>query len=49
MLDLPAVVRALREVGYAHLMSFEYEKDEDDPVPGLAETVGYTKGLIAGL
>jgi inosose dehydratase len=46
VLDLPAVVRALREVGYAHLLSFEYEKDEDDPVPGLAETIGYTKGLI---
>ena len=29
--------------------SFEYEKDADDPLPGLAETVGYTKGLLASM
>jgi sugar phosphate isomerase/epimerase len=49
VLDMASILRALREVGYAHLLSFEYEKDEDDPLPGLAETVGYTKGLLAGL
>jgi sugar phosphate isomerase/epimerase len=49
VLDLPAVLRALAEIGYPHLLSFEYEKDEDDPLPGLAETVGYTRGLLAGL
>jgi sugar phosphate isomerase/epimerase len=49
VLDLGAILRALLDVRYAHLLSFEYEKDEDDPVPGLAETVGYTKGLLAGM
>ena len=49
VLDLPSVVRALLEIRYPHLLSFEYEKDEKDPVPGLAETVGYTKGLLAGM
>jgi sugar phosphate isomerase/epimerase len=49
VLDLGSVLRALREVGYGHLLSFEYEKDEDDPLPGLAETVGYAKGLLAGM
>jgi inosose dehydratase len=49
VLDLGTILRALLQVGYAHLLSFEYEKDEDDPLPGLAETVGYTKGLLAGL
>ena len=49
VLDLGSVLRALLQVGYPHLLSFEYEKDEDDPLPGLAETVGYTKGLLAGL
>ena len=47
VLDLEAVLAALLEVRFAHLMSFEYEKDENDPVPGLAETVGYTKGLLS--
>ena len=49
VLDLASVLRALMEVRYPHLLSFEYEKDADDPLPGLAETVGYTKGLLAGL
>jgi inosose dehydratase len=49
VLDLASILRALLQVGYPHLLSFEYEKDENDPLPGLAETVGYTKGLLAGL
>jgi sugar phosphate isomerase/epimerase len=48
VLDLQAILRALLEVRYAHLVSFEYEKDEDDPLPGLAESVGYVKGLLTG-
>ena len=42
------MLRALLDIRYPHLVSFEYEKDEDDPVPGLAESVGYVKGLVAG-
>jgi inosose dehydratase len=49
VLDLGSVLRALTEVRYPYLLSFEYEKDADDPLPGLAETIGYTKGLLAGL
>jgi inosose dehydratase len=49
VLDLRSILRATLEVGYSHLLSFEYEKDEDDPVPGLSETIGYTRGLLAGL
>jgi sugar phosphate isomerase/epimerase len=49
IIDLAAVLRALLDVKYDRLLSFEYEKDEDDPVPGLSETIGYTKGLLAGL
>ena len=26
-------------------LSFEYEKDADDPLPGLAESVGYVRGV----
>jgi sugar phosphate isomerase/epimerase len=47
VLDLAGILKAILEVKYPHLVSFEYEKDEDDPLPGLAETVGYTKGLLA--
>jgi hypothetical protein len=27
-------------------MSFEFEKDENDPLPGLAESVGYVRGVV---
>jgi sugar phosphate isomerase/epimerase len=49
VLDLAGILRAVLELRYPHLLSFEYEKDEDDPVPGLAESVGYAKGLLASL
>jgi sugar phosphate isomerase/epimerase len=49
ILDMKAVLAALLEIKYQGLVGFEYEKDGKDPVPGLAESVGYTKGLLAGL
>jgi sugar phosphate isomerase/epimerase len=49
VLDLKSILQAVLDVRYPHLFSFEYEKDENDPVPGLAESVGYTRGLLAGL
>jgi sugar phosphate isomerase/epimerase len=49
VLDLPSILRAILDIQYPHLVSFEYEKDADDPVPGLAETVGYVKGVLARL
>jgi sugar phosphate isomerase/epimerase len=47
VIDIPAVMRALVKIGYAGIASFEYEKDENDPVPGLAESVGYARGVMA--
>lgn len=48
-LDQRAILTALRETGYRHTVWFEYEKDPNDPVPGLAESVGFIKGLLHGL
>ncbi len=49
VLDIKAIVRALLDIEFPYLVSFEYEKDASDPVPGLAESVGYTHGVIACL
>jgi len=49
VLDLKGILQALLKIKYEHLVSFEYEKDADDPLPGLAETIGYTKGLLVGM
>jgi len=47
-LDQRAMLTALVETGYDRTVWFEYEKDPNDPVPGLAESVGYLKGLLCG-
>lgn len=47
VLDLSAVLRSLQKINYPHLLSFEFEEWADDPLPAVAETIGYTKGLLA--
>jgi len=31
---------------YSHVVSFEYEKDGNDPLAGVAESVGYVRGVL---
>jgi len=47
VLDIPKLLRTLDKIGYAGRVSFEYEKDPRDPLPGLAESVGYFRGVMA--
>ena len=49
ILDSRSILAALLKIKYQGLVGFEYEKDSKDPVPGLAESVGYIKGLLAGM
>lgn len=49
VIDLPKLVRTLVKLGYAGTLAFEFEKDEKDPLPGVAESVGYLRGLLAAL
>ncbi|UCG27181.1 MAG: sugar phosphate isomerase/epimerase [Bacteroidales bacterium] len=46
VIDIPGYLKMLIEKGYRGVTSFEYEKDEDDPLPGLAESVGYVRGVL---
>ncbi|MDR2755982.1 MAG: sugar phosphate isomerase/epimerase [Planctomycetaceae bacterium] len=46
VLDIPAYLVVLKEIGYDRIVSFEYEADENDPLPGLMESVGYVRGII---
>ena len=45
IIDIPAVVRALRKVSYTGACSLEYEKDMDAPLAGIAESIGYFRGV----
>ena len=49
VLDCRSMLQALIDVKFQGAVSFEFEKDENDPLPGLAETVGYCKGVMVGL
>ncbi len=49
ILDSKSILAALLKIKYQGLVGFEYEKDAKDPVPGLAESVGYVKGLLEGM
>lgn len=49
VIDIPALLRALIKTGYSRVASFEHEKDENDPLAGLAESVGYIRGVLAAI
>ena len=47
VIDVPNFLRTLVKLNFRGTASFEYEKDEKDPLAGLAESVGYVKGILA--
>jgi inosose dehydratase len=49
VLDTRAILQALLDIRFQYHVGFEYEKDADDPLPGLAESVGYCRGVMASL
>jgi len=46
VINFPALVRMLRKVGYTGVCSLEHEKDMGDPFMGIAESIGYFRGVI---
>lgn len=46
VIDIPGIIKALKKINYSNHVAIEFEKDGDDPVPGLAESVGYLRGII---
>lgn len=46
VIDLPALLRTFIRVGYTGYLAFEYEEQPGDPLPGLAESVGYIRGVL---
>jgi inosose dehydratase len=49
VIDIPAYLKELKRLNYKGILSFEYERDEKDPLPGLSESVGYVKGVMASI
>ncbi len=46
VIDFPALVKMLRKVGYTGVVSLEHEKDMKDPFMGIAESIGYFRGIV---
>jgi sugar phosphate isomerase/epimerase len=47
VINIPEVVAVLRKVKYSGSCSLEFEKDMTDPLAGIAESIGYFKGVMA--
>jgi sugar phosphate isomerase/epimerase len=46
IINIPQVIKTLKKINYQGAVAIEYEKDGDDPILGLAESVGYLRGII---
>jgi sugar phosphate isomerase/epimerase len=47
IIDIPKFIATIRKVKYSGKCSLEFEKDMTDPLPGIAESIGYFKGVMA--
>ncbi|MEO7532091.1 MAG: sugar phosphate isomerase/epimerase [Sediminibacterium sp.] len=45
-IDFPALVKALQKINYKGVCSIEFEKDMGDPLVGIAESIGFFKGVM---
>ncbi|SEW51997.1 sugar phosphate isomerase/epimerase family protein [Chitinophaga arvensicola] len=46
-IDFKKLVQALQKINYAGVCSLEFEKDMSDPLPGIAESAGFFRGVIS--
>ena len=47
--DFPRLFRTLLQIGYSGQVGLEYEIHEDDPLPGMIESIAYMRGVLAAL
>lgn len=45
IIDFVPIINALRKVGYSGKLSLEFEKNGNNPHPGVAESIGYLRGI----
>lgn len=49
VIDFPSLLKAIKKLRYQGTLALEYEADEDDPLPGMMESLGYVKGILASI
>jgi sugar phosphate isomerase/epimerase len=45
-LDLPGILKALKDIKYTGVVTYEFDKVIANPIPGLAESFGYVRGVL---
>jgi sugar phosphate isomerase/epimerase len=48
-LDIRSMMAALLQIRFRYQVGLEYELDSPDPVPGIAQSYGYMRGMLAAL
>ncbi len=49
VIHFPRLIKTLTKLKYQGVLALEYEKNENDPLPGAAESIGYVRGVIDAL
>jgi inosose dehydratase len=49
VLDVRGMLRALLDISYRFHVGLEHEKDMRDPIPGVAESIGYIRGTLTAM
>jgi inosose dehydratase len=47
VINIPSFLKALNKKKFSGTLSLEYEVEADDPMPGMAETFGYMRGILS--
>lgn len=47
VIDFTSFMKALKKLGYKGTLALEYEADGKDPLPGMMESLGYVRGIMA--
>ena len=45
VIDFRPIMKVLRQIKYQGVVSLEFEKNDDNPHPGIAESIGYLRGV----
>lgn len=49
VINFPSFMKTVAKMGYTGTLALEYEAEANDPLPGMMESFGYTKGVLAML
>ena len=47
VIDIVSFLETVIDLDYTGTLSFEYESDKEDPLPGMMESIGYVRGVLS--